>query len=90
MQDNLDKRRKKNKMIKQKSKQLRKKVNKKTKKTNDDVETAHKIPNLKEVPLSCQHLVNNGNLVYVVPGDGACGPNCGAAFLKNDIQHKVS
>ena len=39
---------------------------------------------LKEVPENCKSLVNEGDLVYVVPGDGACGANSAAAHLFQD------
>ena len=42
------------------------------------------IPNTSPVPDNCIHLVNEGDIVYVVPGDGCCGPNCAAAFLFQD------
>ena len=44
----------------------------------------HKFKNLKEVPDNCKHLVDKGDLVYVVPGDGACGPRSAAAHLFQD------
>ena len=43
-----------------------------------------KIPNISPVPENCIHLVKEGDVVYVVPGDGCCGPNCAAAFLFQD------
>ena len=43
-----------------------------------------KVPNIKPVPENCLHLVNEGDLVYTVPGDGCCGPNCAAAFFFHD------
>ena len=52
--------------------------------TDEETEIVFKVPNLKEVPMSCRHLVNEGDLVYIVPGDGACLPNCGAAFFCQD------
>ena len=42
------------------------------------------MPNIKEIPENCKHLVNIDDVVYVVPRDGACGLNCEAAFLFND------
>jgi hypothetical protein len=44
----------------------------------------HQIPNISPVPKNCIHLVKEGDVVYVVPGDGCCGPNCAAAFLFQD------
>ena len=43
-----------------------------------------KIPNIRPVPQNCIHLVNKGDLVYGVPGDGSCGPNSASAFLFKD------
>jgi hypothetical protein len=42
------------------------------------------IPNLRSISVNCRHLVNDGDVLYLVPGDGCCGPNCGAAFLFQD------
>ena len=68
---------------KQKLKNVRKKKNKK--------QIIHSIPNLKEVPKNCAHLVGKDYVVYQIPGDGACAPNCGAAFLFEDevFGHKL-
>ena len=68
--------RKINKLRKQKSKTMKKRINKKKKQEiNTKSNDFYEIPNLREVPLSCQDLVNKDDLVYVVPGDGACCPN---------------
>ena len=73
------KREKKNrKQKKQKTKQLD---------VNDDNiqnKQVNTVLNIKPVPKNCIHLVNEGDLVYVVPGNGACGPNCAAAHLFHD------
>ena len=42
------------------------------------------VPNIKEVPTNCKHLVDSDDVLYSVPGDGCCGPNCGAALLFED------
>ena len=42
------------------------------------------ISNIKEIPENCKHLVQEEDVLYVVPGDGCCGPNCGAALLLGD------
>ena len=42
------------------------------------------IPNIKEIPENCKHLMKGNDVSYVVPGDGCCGPNCAAAFLFQD------
>ena len=75
---------KSNKSRKQKSKDARKKVNKRKRIVKCDENEVLQVPNLKQVPLACSHLVNNGDVVYVVPGDGACCPNCAAAFFFQD------
>ena len=77
--------RKINKLRKQKSKTMKKRINKKKKQEiNTKSNDFYEIPNLREVPLSCQDLVNKDDLVYVVPGDGACCPNSAAAFFFYD------
>ena len=68
--------------IKQKSKAAKKRMNNKKKKEPDTKSQAvYKIPNLKNIPHGCRHLVKEGDLVYEVPGDGACYPNSSAAFI---------
>ena len=42
------------------------------------------IPNLREVPKNCKHLVEKDDVLYLVPGDGCCGPNRASAFLFQD------
>ena len=43
-------------------------------------------PNVKEVPDNIKHLLNDGDLEFVVPPDGACAPHCGAAHIfKNTV-----
>ena len=37
-----------------------------------------------KIPNNCKHLVRDGDVMYVVPGDGCCGPNCASAFLFGD------
>ena len=81
----LEKERKERKMRKQRSKNGKKNGNKmKKRKLSNENEEILKIPNLKNIPPGCCHLVNDGDLVYVVPGDGACGPNSAAAFFFHD------
>ena len=70
---------------KQNQKDLRKSSNKKMKKTVENLEKSQiKIPNIKDVPLNIKHLVGEDDVVYKVPGNGACGPNSAAAFLFSD------
>ena len=72
---------------KQKQKDEKKKCLKAKKKA---VSSAHggkpkyQVLNIRDVPENCNHLVNIDDVLYVVPGDGCCGPNCGAAFLFSD------
>ena len=74
------------KQRKQKLKDSKRKLKKKTplKRTYSENKKIYKIPNIKEVPENCKYLVNAGDVIYIVPGDGCCGPNCGAAFLFKD------
>ena len=44
----------------------------------------HAVPNIKDIPDNCCHLFNDGDLLYVVPGDGSCGPSCASAHLFQD------
>ena len=73
-----------NKQRKQKLKDDKKKRKKKgiNKNTSDKVKKV--VPNIKPVPRNCVHLVNAVDVVYTVPGDGSCGPNCASAFLFKD------
>ena len=42
------------------------------------------VPNIRNIPDNCKHLVNKDDVLYLVPGDGCCGPNCASAFLFQD------
>ena len=42
------------------------------------------IPNIKNIPENCKHLFKENDVVYVVPGDGNCRPNCAAVLLFHD------
>ena len=81
---------KKVKQIKQKQKQRQKdekKKERKKRKVNNSLpvnEELFSILNVKNVPDNCKHLVKENDIVYIVPGDGCCGPNCAAAFLFHD------
>ena len=59
---------------------------KKIKKTSVDKtnKSTPRVPNIRNVPKNCLNLVNEGDLLYVVPGDGACAPNAAAASLFQD------
>ena len=75
---------KETKQRKQKQKDAKKKLNKKVFNNTSDIKVSNNIPNIKQVPRNCEHLVNDGDVVYVVPGDGCCAPNCAAAYLFHD------
>ena len=64
-----------------KRKQKNKVENKKSRKTKD---ISSNIPNVKPVPKNVAHLCKQGDKVYTVPGDGACGANSIAAHLFRD------
>ena len=79
------------KLIRKKSKQATKDLKKKEKKRKQslqihspNIKRKFKFPNLRDIPENCKHLVNKGDVLYVVPGDGCCGPNCAAALLFGD------
>ena len=73
------------KLINKKRKQQMKDEKKKRRKKSLSLKSVHKkFPNIKPVPKNCAHLVKNDDVVYVVPGNGACGPNCASAFLFED------
>ena len=81
----VEKMKKLNKQRKQKKKDEKKWRRKNSPKLVSDVEKS-KIPNIKPVPDNCVHLVNDGDVVYTVPGNGSCGPNSASAFLfKDDV-----
>ena len=69
---------------KQNVKDMKKKMRKQNSQKNNVKLTTKKIPNLKPVPSNCVHLVNKGDLIYEVPGNGACGPNAISAHLFKD------
>ena len=72
----------KNKKRKQQIKNEKKKKRKKSISLKMCVDS--KVPNIKPVPQNCAHLVNKDDVVYVVPGNGACASNCASAFLFED------
>ena len=81
----LERSKKETKLRKQKLKDEKKK-NKKTVKVNPEAKdtVGYAIPNIGNVPDNCKHLVNKDDVLYLVPGDGCCGPNCASAFLFQD------
>ena len=42
------------------------------------------VPNIKALPKNIAHLCKKGDMVYCVPGNGACGPNSISAHLFKD------
>jgi stress-induced morphogen len=74
-----------NKKLKQKNKDEKKKLRRKKKNVSiSSKDTKFMVPNIEEIPANCKHLVKKDDVLYVVPGDGCCGPNCGAAHLFQD------
>ena len=65
-------------------KSLKSKTKKHTRIKLNMTHTRSQAHNLRDVPDECKHLVNDDDVVYVVPGDGACGPNSAAAHLFED------
>ena len=76
----LKKVKKENKQRKQKVKDLNKKKNKRAKSEAKESQPRNAIPNIKPIPLNCTHLVHEDDVLYTVPGDGACGPSSACAF----------
>ena len=68
----------------QKRKDERKRSQKKNKSNKTNTISDKIIPNLKTIPKNIAHLVEKGDMVYCVPGDGACGPNSISAHLFKD------
>ena len=84
-ENEIEKQRKEKRLMKQKSKNLRRSVKKRKKQVEADVsEIMGDVPNVKEVPQTVKHLVKQGDVVYQVPGNGACFPNSAAAFFFHD------
>ena len=71
-----------NKKQKQKIKDEKKKKRKKS--LSFKSKMVPKMSNIKPVPKNCAHLVKKDDVVYIVPGNGACGPNSASAFLFGD------
>ena len=69
---------------KKKMKQSVKNKRKRSVKKKEGEEVKLKNPKIKEVPKNCKHLVKDDDVIYSVPGDGCCGPNCAAVFLFHD------
>ena len=80
----LEDQKKLNKKRKQLSKNEKKRKRKKNQSILKSTGLKNKIPNIRSVPENCAHLVGNDDLVYGVPGNGACGPNSASAHLFED------
>ena len=72
------------KQKRQRRKDEKKRSQKVNKKKKTDTKSGKIIPNLKPIPRNIAHLVEEGDMVYCVPGDGACGPNSISAHLFKD------
>ena len=70
------------KQNKQKVKDEKKRIRKKS--VKDEKVKANRVPNIKPIPKNISHLVNEGDMLYVVPGDGSCAPSSASAFLFKD------
>ena len=70
------------KQKKQRLKDEKKRIRKKSIKASK-VDT-NMMVNIKPIPENISHLVNRGDVIYTVPGDGSCGPSSAAAFLFKD------
>ena len=78
----------KNKKLNKMRKQILKDDKKKRKKKDKNTVFKSKIPNIRPVPQNCIHLVKKGDLVYLVPGDGKCGPYLEMRFLGGNSEGK--
>ena len=50
---------------------------------------AKPIPNIKYIPKICKHLVKAGDILYVVPGDGCCGPTVVQPSLSKNLEAEL-
>ena len=73
-----DSNKKRKQIIKDKSKKMNKRIK------ASEVVKKSKVPNIRNVPENCRHLVNKNDVLYTVPGDGCCGPNSASAHLFKD------
>ena len=68
-----------------KKKKQKVKMEKKKSRKNSEKEKINSIfSNMKPLPKNIAHLCKKGDIVYTVPGDGACGANSIAAYLFKD------
>lgn len=71
-----------NKKRKQVTRQKSKKINKRIR-ASEEIKK-NKVPNIRNIPENCKHLLNKNDVLYTVPGDGCCGPSSAAAHLFKD------
>ena len=76
-----EKKEKEDELIKEKKRQQLK--SKRQKNKSNKKQNHYMVPNIKDIPENCEDLFND-DVVYEVPGDGACGPNSAAAHLFED------
>ena len=82
LEKKAEKKKKEEDSIKERKKQQLK--SKKQKIKNNHKGNVNKIPNIRNIPEDLIGFFDEGDVVYVVPGDGACGPNSAAAHLFED------
>ena len=73
-----------NKKRKQKIKDEKKRSKRKKSIIKNDDKPGSDVPNIKPIPNNIDHLVGDGHKIYMVPGDGSCGPSSASAFLFKD------
>ena len=78
-----------NEKEKKKQKQSSKKMKRKSKSISKNIEqvlkkTKYSVSNIRDIPENCRHLFKIGDVMYLVPGDGSCGPSCASAHLFKD------
>ena len=76
----------KQKILTKQKKQKRKDEKKKLKNRSIKADKVdhNRMPNIRPIPRNISHLVNEGDVIYTVPGDGSCGPSSASAFLFKD------
>ena len=82
LQNKAEKKEKEEELIKERKKQQLKSKRRKSK--NNKKQNYGIVPNIKDIPENCKEFFNDDDVVYQVPGDGACGPNSAAAHLFED------
>ena len=62
-------------------------MKKKSLKSTKNVHVKEKVTNLKKVPENYKHLLEEDDIMYVVPGNCCCAPNCAADLLFHDEKY---